>query len=107
MAPNVQEAEVWYRKALLSDPNSVTCAEISLAQIYIHNAEFKDKIPLAIQYLTETAEEDNYDAQYELAVCYRDGIGVEKNRNKMLHYLKKAAAGGEQSAINELNKVKE
>lgn len=44
---------------------------------------------------------------YELAICYRDGIGVEKNRNKMLHYLKKAAAGGEQSAINELNKVKE
>lgn len=107
VAPNVQEAEVWYRKALLSDPNSVTCAEISLAQIYIHNAEFKDKIPLAIQYLTETAEEDNYDAQYELAVCYRDGIGVEKNHGKMLYYLRKSAAAGEESAINELKKYEE
>lgn len=107
VAPNVQEAEVWYRKALLSDPYSVTSAKISLAQIYIHNAEFKDKIPLAIQYLTETAEEDNYDAQYELAICYRDGIGVEKNHNKMLYYLKKAAAAGEQSAINELKKYEE
>lgn len=107
VAPNVQEAEVWYRKALLSDPYSVTSAKISLAQIYIRNAEFKDKIPLAIQYLTETAEEDNYDAQYELAICYRDGIGVEKNFNKMLYYLKKAAAAGEQSAIQELSKYKE
>lgn len=103
-AKNVRKAEVWYRKALLSDPDSVTSAKISLAQIYIHNTEFKDKIPLAIQYLTETAEEDNYDAQYELAICYRDGIGVEKSHNKMLYYLKKAAAAGEQPAINELKK---
>lgn len=105
--PNVQEAEVWYRKALLSDPDSASCAKISLAQVYIHNAEFKNKIPLAIQYLTETAEEDNYDAQYELAICYRDGIGVEKNHNKMLYYLRKSAAAGEQSAIDELKKYEE
>ena len=32
---------------------------------------------------------------------------LEKNYNKMLYYLKKSAAGGEQSAINELNKYEE
>lgn len=50
------------------------------------------------------ANHDYADAQYNLAVCYIEGLGVEKDYKKAFEYLKKAADQGHTMAQNTLGK---
>ncbi len=52
----------------------------------------------AFQYFTKAAELGEMDAHNMLAMLYRDGAGVEKNKKKEVHHLEEAAIGGHPEA---------
>ncbi len=43
----------------------------------------------ALEYYLKAAAAGHPEAQYRLAICYQEGIGVEKNSNEALKWLKK------------------
>ena len=58
--------------------------------------------------LISLAEEDNYaEAQYNLAECYHNGEGVEKNFNQFINYLASAARNGHENSLQALIKLAE
>jgi len=56
----------------------------------------------AFEYFTKAAELGNVDAHYQLAVLYRDGHGVEKDKEQEIHHLELAAIGGHPTARYDL-----
>ena len=52
----------------------------------------------AFQYFTKAAELLEIEAHYQLAMLYRNGAGVEKNKKKEMHHLEEAAIGGHPEA---------
>jgi len=49
---------------------------------------------LGVKFLTSAANKGNQDAQYRLAMCYIEGLGVEQNRHNSIYWMKKAASCG-------------
>ena len=58
----------------------------------------------AIEPLTEAAEADYPEAQYCLAKCYLEGLGVEKDVEKAFGLFQKAAEAGHAESLTELGK---
>ena len=56
----------------------------------------------AIEYWTKAAELGDLEAHYQLSVVYRDGEGVEKDKEKEIYHLEKAAIGGHPDARHNL-----
>ena len=56
-------------------------------------------------YLKLAAEQGNPEAQFQLAVCYFRGNGVEENIEEHLKWLKRAADQGHQKAIEALEMI--
>jgi tetratricopeptide (TPR) repeat protein len=52
----------------------------------------------AVEYWTKAAELGDADAHYQLSVMYRKGRGVEKDKEKEIFHLEKAAIGGHPEA---------
>ncbi len=59
----------------------------------------------AFGYWTKAADLGDVLAHYQLSTLYRDGRGVEKDRNRELHHLTEAAIGGHPSARHNLGCV--
>ena len=52
----------------------------------------------AVEYWSKAAALGNADAHCKLAVMYRDGLGVERDKGKEMHHLEEAAIGGHPNA---------
>ncbi len=63
--------------------------------------EYKDPAK-AIEYYEKAAGMDNSDAMVNLAIMYRDGIGVDEDLAKTAEWYEKAAALEDKYALNEL-----
>jgi tetratricopeptide (TPR) repeat protein len=61
----------------------------------------------AIEYWTKAAELGNEDAHYGLGLRYRNGQGVEKDKEKCIYHYEKAAIGGHPGARNNLGVFEE
>lgn len=59
-------------------------------------------LPKAILNLEAAAKANDRDAQYRLGLCYLQGTGVEKNRDKGLWLLCQSAENGNQEALKAL-----
>jgi len=60
---------------------------------------------IAIKYWTKAAELGDQEAHYQLSVMYRKGRGVEKDKEKEICHLEKAAIGGHPNARHNLGCV--
>jgi len=58
----------------------------------------QNKLDLAMQFLSQSAEQGNADAQYELGIRYKTGYGVEQDLDKALELFEKSAAQGHSAA---------
>jgi len=86
VAQDIDQAIIWYEKAALKkDKNAL----YHLAMILIKQ-EFTD-YKLVAKLLEQAAELDHPHAQYNLAVMYQKGDGVEQNMSKAFYYYEKAA----------------
>jgi len=63
----------------------------------------------AFEYWTKASRLGNIDSHYQLSVMYRDGLGVEKDKNKKreVYHLEQAAIGGFPDARYNLGIVEE
>ena len=52
------------------------------------------------------ANDGSSSAQYRIAIFYRDGVGVEKNKDEWLHWLNEAALRDHPMALNDLADIK-
>lgn len=59
----------------------------------------------ASQYYLKGAYLGDVGCQYEIAIRYLDGVGIEKNRNACLYFLEKAVAQNHHGAISALGKL--
>lgn len=81
----------------LSSDSGCDEASLFLSQYYYSNKEYKKSFDLC----KKVADLGNAEAQYELAVCYRDGIGVEKNPEEELRlYLLSSKQGFPKAIFN-------
>ncbi|GBC26195.2 kinase-like domain-containing protein [Rhizophagus irregularis DAOM 181602=DAOM 197198] len=55
-----------------------------------------------VYWCQEKAEDGDKNAQYNLGLCYKNGIGVEKNEIKAIEYFHKSAIQEDSNAQNEL-----
>ena len=56
----------------------------------------------ALKYLTKAAELGDAEAQFQLGYMYREGEGVEKDKEKAVYHYEKAAIGGHPTARSAL-----
>lgn len=59
----------------------------------------------SFNYYEKAADSGDANAQYYVGVCYAGGVGVEKDLNKAIEYLKKAADQGSDAAKETLKKL--
>ena len=52
----------------------------------------------AASYYLAAAEKGNKYAQHNIAFCYWDGVGIEKNREKAVMWMRRSAAQGYEKA---------
>ena len=52
----------------------------------------------AVSYLTESAEDGNSNAQFNLGLCYAKGCGVKRDFRKAAEWMRKAAENGDEDA---------
>ena len=60
----------------------------------------------AVKWWSKSAEQGNMLAQYNLAVMYVRGRGVQRNVDEAVKWYRKAAAQGHQGARQALNKLR-
>ena len=56
----------------------------------------------AASYYLAAAEKGNKYAQHNIAFCYWDGVGVEKNRETAIMWMRRSAAQGYEKAAKAL-----
>lgn len=95
---NKATAENWYLKAL--EKGSLTAA-CKLGYYYVNERQMYDK---GFSILEKAYEGGSIEATRLLGLCYKNGIGVKKNRSKAKTLLKEAAEKGDEDAAAELKK---
>lgn len=65
-----------------------------MGEILQHTFGGEDNCKTAVRYFEQSANQGNKKALYNLAVCYRDGIGVQQNNEAYQQYLNAASQKG-------------
>ena len=58
---------------------------------FLPKTGYENKPELAAEWFLEAAKQGHPEAQYELFNCYNQGIGVTKDKDQAIHWLRKAA----------------
>lgn len=91
---NVKKAILYMSKAA---ELGLALSQVWLGKIYLKGSK-EDKIqqdlPLAFHWLTLAAEQENAEAQYHLATCYEQRLGVEADAEKAQAWREKAKNNG-------------
>lgn len=91
------EAFEWYLKAAeLGHLRSQT----EVGRLFYMTDQYEEAVP----WLLKAGERDDVDAQRLLGYCYEVGLGVDKDKNEAIKWYKRAAAQGDEQAIEELKK---
>ncbi|MCQ4022824.1 tetratricopeptide repeat protein [Ruminococcus sp. zg-924] len=95
---DVQKAIDYYIKAARKDSIYALC------RLGLINAFVLNKPDEAFKCIKESYESGCFEAARALAILYKNGIGVKKDKNKAKDLLRKAVAKGDDSAAEELKK---
>ena len=95
---NKTTAESWYLKAVEKGSLSAAC---KLGYYYVNERQMYDK---GFSVLEKAYADGSTEATRLLGLCYKNGIGVKKNRSKAKALLKEAAEKGDEDAAAELKK---
>lgn len=83
-------------------------AQYALGLAYFSNTDFYSESPTnfikdysqAVKWFSKAAEQGHIEAQVQLGICYENGLGVDKNKDKAYYWWQKAAEQGHESAIS-------
>ena len=95
---NKTSAENWYLKAVEKGSLSAAC---NLGYYYVNEGKMYDK---GFSVLEKAYAGGSIEATRLLGLCYKNGIGIKKNRSKAKALLKEAAEKGDEDAAAELKK---
>ena len=98
VSENHSEAEKWYLRAIEKGSLSASC---KLALYYINEKQMYEE---GFSILENAYKNGSVQATRLLGLCYKNAIGVKKNRLKAKVLLKEAANKGDEDAIAELKK---
>ena len=88
--------------AIPADPEDAV-AQFNLAARYLEGISIRQDMAEAIRLFRLSAIAGGYTpAQYQLGICYRDGIGVNSNADAAFLWFKRAASAGNAAAQNEV-----
>lgn len=93
-----ETAEKWYLKAVVKGSLSAACR---LGNYYINERKMYDK---GFSILEKAYADGSIEATRLIGLCYKNGIGVKKNRSKAKALLKEAAEKGDADAAEQLKK---
>lgn len=77
-----------------------------IGAMYFEDVGCPENYPDTISETIAMSEKGNIYVQYKLATLYRNGFGLEKNKDKAMELYSKAAAAGLKEAKDELEKMK-
>ena len=95
VAASRPEAVRWLRLAAGGGNNA---ARTLLASLLLKTDPTAEEVSEAIALLTEAARLGDADAEYNLGVCYRNGIGVSQDSSAAVQLYRQAAAKGQAAA---------
>jgi TPR repeat protein len=99
---NYEEARLWYKKAAAQDDKY---SQTSLAKMYRSGRGGPRDEKLALQLFHQAAEAGDSNAQFELGMIYAKGlIGMARNEEKSMYWLKESASSWNPLAIKELER---
>ncbi len=80
--------------------------DLELAYAYMYGITYKQSFSHAYAYLRKIANEPNfYDCQFDLARCYLNGWGTEKDIEQAKHWFEVAAMNGHPKAREQLDRI--
>lgn len=88
---NQKEALHWWE---LSAKQDYVMAKANLGESYFRNKDYAT----ALKWLIPAANGGSSNAAYRLAICYRNGFGIDKNIHEALKWSTTAAKAGQKSA---------
>lgn len=94
------EAFEWYLKAA---ERGHLKSQAEVGRLFYMTDQYEEAVP----WLLKAAERDDVDAQRLLGYCYEVGLGVDEDKNEAIKWYKRAAAQGDEQAIEELEKFDE
>jgi TPR repeat protein len=89
------EAEHWLGEA---SAQGDTVAMVRLGGLILENPDNGARFPQAFELFRVAARQGNTDAEYNLGVCLRRGLGVTPNREEAEGHYRRAARSGHESA---------
>lgn len=82
-------------------------AQVALGEMYKNGYGCKQDYKKAIKWLEKAAKQGDSDAMYLIATCYYyGGYGIKKDVKKAKEWMSKSAALGNETAIDNLPKIK-
>lgn len=91
VAPDSEQAVVWYRKAA---DKGLAPAQYQLALSYMNGIGVEQSDEQAAAWYRQAAEQDHAPSQYQLALMYLEGRGVEQNDEQAVNWYRSAATNG-------------
>lgn len=70
--------------------------------MYFTGRDVEQNYASAVKWFEKAAMQGEPDSMFHLAICYDEGLGVEKDNEKSFHYLVEAANLGWEPAIKTL-----
>ena len=86
---NVEEAKKWY---LASAKHEDADAQLNMGALLLSESNTQDKE--AIDWIQKAVAQGHPDAQFLLALCYQQGIGVRQDMNQAIKFMSQAADQG-------------
>ena len=89
-----------YQNALLGDSE----AEYNLAMAYLNGEDIEINYIESLKWFKLSGMQNNMKSLYQLGLCFENGYGTEKNKDRAMYYYQKAAKLGHQKAKAKVEK---
>ena len=71
--------------------------------MYMENEVVEKDIVTGIKWIKQAAENGHSEAQFQLGLCYEEGIGVHRNVNDAIFWYRKASLQGHEEATERVD----
>jgi TPR repeat protein len=104
---NYEKAFYWYEKASNSKTDFYSGGgEWSLGRLYFYGNGVKQNYKNAFFHYKRGAEKGDKVAQYDLAICYYNGYGIERSLVDAVYWFKKSCENKNLDGCNMVSKIK-
>lgn len=98
--------EEGFKRCKIAADNGNLAAEIYLASLYAEGVGVKKNLPESVVWYERVAARGNFYAAYKAGIAYYEGKGVKKNTERGAGYLRLAAKGRLQEAVDYMKENK-